>query len=364
VGAYRAAALWSAAVIGLLTIALGQGVAELLVHLSATPAAGAAARTYLKIRCVGAPLALAYVALREVRYAEGDARAPMIATVIANLVNIALACLLIFPMRLGVTGAAIATVIAHSVEAGVLALAELGRGWSTRGMTPRHVRELWHIGLPTALQFSLEIGSFVLLASMISSSSEVQMAAHQIALQVCHFSFLPAFAVGEAASVLAGQAVGARRDDLVLHVARWALIVSTIYTGACSIVFALGGSLIVAGFTSSAALAVVAIRLLRVAAVFQVFDGANVIARSVLRGSGDVRFAAVIGVTTSWLLTPPLAWLLGYRFGLGAYGGWLGLCAEIIAGAFLLWWRLERRTWLAAAAESRARMAAEVACAA
>src|SRR5207249_3195361 len=135
----------------------------------------------------------------------------------------------------------------------------------------------------------------------------------------------PAFAVGEAASVMAGQAVGARRDALVLRVARLGLLAAGAYTGACSIVFALGGGLIVAGFTTAPALTSVAVRLLQVAAAFQVFDGANVIARSVLRGAGEVRFAAVVGVTTSWVLTPPLAWLLGYRLGLGAFGGWLGL---------------------------------------
>jgi MATE family multidrug resistance protein len=357
VAAYRAAALCTALVLGLVTIAIGQAVAPLLTALSATPAAGHAARTYMHIRNLGAPIVLVYVALREVRYAEGDVRSPMTATVIANVVNIALALLLVFGLKLGVAGAASATVIAHAVEASVLALADRARGWQTRGMTTRHLRELWQIGLPTGLQFSLEFGAFALLTMMISSLSEVQMAAHQIALQVCHFSFLPAYAIGEAASVLSGQAVGARRDDLVLRVARLSLLMAVVYCGACSLVLAVGGQLIVAGFTSAAGLALVARRLLRVAAVFQMFDAANIVARAVLRGSGDVRFAAVIGAATSWALTPPLAWLFAYRYGLGAYGGWLGLCTDIIVGAALVWWRLEGKGWLSAANASRARMA-------
>ena len=355
VGAYRAAALWTAGLLGLLTVAAGQLAAEVVLHIAATPAAGNAARTYFHIRNLGAPIVLGFVALREVRYGEGDARMPMIASVIANLVNIGLACLLVFGLRRGVAGAATATLIAQTVEVGVLALSERRRGWNTRGMTAAHVRELWRMGLPTGLQFALEVGSFALLASLISALSEVQMAAHQIALQVCQFCFLPAFAVSEATSVLAGQAVGARRDDLVIPLARLGARATVTYAGACSIVFALGGPLIVAGFTSNPALAQVAIRLVRVAAVFLVFDAANMVARAVLRGAGDVRFAAAVGVVTSWALTPPLTWLLGYRLHLGAFGGWLGLCGEIILGAAVLWWRLERRHWLAAAAESRAR---------
>jgi MATE family multidrug resistance protein len=221
----------------------------------------------------------------------------------------------------------------------------------------RHVRDLWRVGLPTAIQFSLEVGAFAVLAALIAAMSEIEMAAHQIALQVIHFSFLPAFAVGEAASVLAGQAVGANRDELVNAIARKALLLTGGYTGACALGMAFGGGLIVSGFTDSAPLASEAAKLLLVAAVFQVFDAANIVARAVLRGAGDMRYPAMIGVVTSWVLVAPLTWLLGWRLGLGALGGWLGLCAEIVAGAAILWWRLERSGWRPAAVESRARLA-------
>jgi Na+-driven multidrug efflux pump len=88
-----------------------------------------------------------------------------------------------------------------------------------------------------------------------------------------------------------------------------------------------------------------------------VFDGANILARGALRGTGDVRYAAVIGICTSWLATPPLTWLLGMKLGMGALGGWLGLCVEIMVGAVVLWLRLERGAWETHAAASRARVA-------
>ena len=95
------------------------------------------------------------------------------------------------------------------------------------------------------------------------------------------------------------------------------------------------------------------------AAAFQVADAANVVARGVLRGTGDVRYPAVIGILSAWLLTPPLCWLLGHQMGLGAFGGWIGLSAEIMAAASLFWWRLVRRGWQQSAARSRADLAAE-----
>ena len=353
VDAYRAAALGAAVVLGVITIGLGQVVAELLVHLSATPAAGEAARTYLHIRNVVAPIVLVGVALREVGYAEGDSQSPMLATIAANLVNVALAVLLVFGLHRGVAGAATATAIASVLETVILWRLGARRGVRIGKATWAHARELWRIGLPTALQFMLEIGSFTLLASMISSLSETQMAAHQIALQVCQFSFLPAWAVAEAAAVMAGQAIGARRDELVMPIARLGLWTAGGYTALASFVFAFAAPLIVSGFTAEVGLAAVAIRLLHVAAVFQLFDGANIIARSILRGVGDVRFAAVVGVVTAWVMTPPLTWLLGWKAGLGAYGGWVGLCGETIVGAFILWHRLARGGWRSIAATTR-----------
>ena len=356
IAALRAAALVAALALGLLTLLLAQICAHwLLPHLTASSASGIAASTYLAVRGLAAPIALAYVALREVSYGRGDTRAPMRATLVANLVNIGLACVFVMVLRQGVAGAALATVIAHTVEMAVLALSQRSQGLSRPGA--RHFQALWRIGAPTGVQFVLEIGSFALLSLFISLLSMGEMAAHQITIQVVHFSFLPAWAVGEAAGVMVGQAVGANQDQLVRRVARLATLVSGAYAALCGLLFAALAPLIARAFTPNVEVVAVATRLLYVAAVFQVFDAANVVARCVLRGTGDVRFAAIVGVTSAWLATPPLAWLLGYRLGLGAFGGWLGLCLEIIVGATILVLRVERQGWAPSAATSRRRLA-------
>ncbi|HEY2901510.1 MAG TPA: MATE family efflux transporter [Polyangia bacterium] len=356
VPAYQGAAIVIALGLGLFTAIAAQGAAELLRHLAATPAAGDAARTYLRLRGLGAPAGLLFIALREVRYGQGDSRAPMRASLLANLINIGLAYVFVFVFHRGVAGAAVASVIASAAEAAFLALpmrrAELGLTAWTR----RHLRALFRLGVPLGVQFTLEVGSFLLLSLMISLLSEVEMAGHQIAIQIIHLSFLPAFAVAEAAAVLVGQAVGADRDDLVTRVARLALAAAGAYALGWTLAFAFGAPAIVVGFTKDAAVLATAVGLLHVAAVFQIMDAANVVARGALRGAGDVRFAAVVGVVTSWLFTPPLTWLLGYRFAMGARGGWWGLTLEIAGSAAIVWWRLLRRGWSESAAASRLRL--------
>jgi MATE family multidrug resistance protein len=339
----------------LVTVTGGLLLAPLLGAFTSAEVAGHAS-TYLAIRCLGSPLVFVYVALRESRYGQGDARTPMAASLAANTVNVGLDYLLIVVMGMGVSGAAWASVAANGVEALVMVIAQSRAGWRSLAGLGGYIAQVWRMGIPTGIQFLLEVGSFTLLTGMIAAMSEVEMAAHQIVIQVIHFSFLPACALAEAGSVLVGQAVGGQRDELVGVVARLAMAVAAVYTGVCSLVFALGGGAIARLFSSDAELVATAITLLQVAAVFQIADGANVVARGILRGTGDVRYPAVVGIITAWLFTPPLTWLLGYHLGWGALGGWIGLSAEIFVGAGLFWWRLGRGGWRVAATSSRERM--------
>lgn len=356
---YLAAGVALALALGLLGIGAGRGLAAFLPRLSASAEAGHLAAEYLWWRNLGAPFVLVAVALREARYGLGDSRSPLVSALGANLTNIALDALFILVLGLGVRGAGAATALSHVVEAALLVSASRRPGFAWARVRLRHVGTLLRLGVPLGLQFLLEIGAFAVLVVVLAGIGAVDLAAHQIALQLTHISFLPALAVGEAASVMVGQAVGAGQDGLVPRVARRALLVATAYTGACALVFVGFAQLLAGAFTTDLAVRAVTVRLLWVAAAFQIFDGANAIARCVLRGTGDVRYPAVIAVVIAWVSTPPLAWLLGVRLGWGALGGWLGLCAEIVVGSSLLWWRLERGSWRKAAQASRERLASE-----
>ncbi|MBN8611586.1 MAG: MATE family efflux transporter [Deltaproteobacteria bacterium] len=355
-GSYLGAGLATAGVLGLLTILVGELVAQFLPLLAASDAAGEAALTYLRLRVLGAPMILAFVAIRELRYGESDTRSPMIAGLAGNAVNIAFNYLFVIVLHWGVRGSAIATLIGHGIELAIVVYAQSRVGFSLRGTKLSHVRELIEVGVPTGVQFLLEMGSFSLLTVIVSTMGEVQMAAHHIAIQVIHFSFLPTVALAEAGSVLAGQAVGAGQDHLVKRVARSALAASSIYTGAWTIGLLAFGPLLVSVFTDEAELSAVALVLLYVAALFQIADGAATVARGVLRGAGDAKVPAQLGVVCAWLFTPPLAWALGRGLGLGALGGWIGLSLEILSLALLCWWRLEREHWRPMARASRERL--------
>jgi MATE family multidrug resistance protein len=168
---------------------------------------------------------------------------------------------------------------------------------------------------------------------------------------------LPVVAVGEAGSVLAGQAVGSDRDRLVAIVARRALSLAGVYAGICTLLFALGPELLLSGFAAETRVREIGIHLLWVAAGFQLFDAVNIVLRAVLRGTGDVRIPTLQAVLSGWALTPPLTWWLGIHLGFGAVGGWLALSADIVFGAGFLAFRTWRGAWRPSARASRARIA-------
>lgn len=358
-GRYLGGGLIVAALLSAITIPVSELVAYILPWIASTPASGDAAREYLSIRALGTPMALFFVAVRESRYGLGESRWAMASTIVANVTNIVLNYLFIFHLEMGVAGSAWATVIAHGVEALMMGLVQLRDGYRLAGTSMRHVAAIWRIGVPTGVQFLLEFGAFAMLTFMLAALSETEMAGHQIAIQLIHFAFLPAVAIAEAVSVLAGQAVGAHRDALVVRVARYGLAIAGGYAVLCGLVFAFGGRWLSSAFEASEPVMVVTTRLLMVAAAFQLFDAFNIIARGALRGTGDVRFPAWIGILCAWVCTPPLTWLLGYHYGLGAVGGWLGLTLELVIGAVVLWTRLERGGWTYWAARSRDALASE-----
>ena len=343
-GYWQAAQIWSLG-LAVITVGVGLAVGLVLPALSATPAAALAATEYFHLRLVGLPVILVFCAAREVRQGLGDSRSPMVASVVANALNIGLDYLLVIHLGWGVAGAAQATVVANVLEVSVM-LAVMVRDPRCAGVVrPRQLVAIWQLGWPTGLQMAIEMSCFTVMTMMVSRFGALHMAAQQITIQVIHFSFLPALALGEACSVLVGQAVGAGRKGLVRRLARMALVTGGIYSGICGVLFVLCGGLIASAFTGEEDLHGLVVSLLIIAAIFQVFDAANIIARGALRGTGDVRWPAMVGIFMAWISAPPAMWILGYGLELGVLGGWIGLCLELVISSALFWWRLERNGW-------------------
>lgn len=350
------AALFLALGIGTVFALIGQWVALALPYLAEDSAAVHLAEHYVALRLLGAPIVLIGFAIREARVALGDSRSPMWAGVIANAVHIPLNAALIFWADLGVTGAAVSTLLSQSLEAAILVGIQRRYGFGIGAWTRRHVVELWSIGWTIGTERFLNVASYSVLVTVVARVSDNDLAAHQVANQLNLFGILPMLSIGEAAAVLAGRAVGANEDGVVRRVARSALGIASGYGALCALVYVVLGPFLVRLLTTDHAVAELAERLLWVGAAWQPFGAAYIVGAAVLRGVGDIRYATIAMVVIAWVVTPPLAALLGIELQLGAIGGWYSLFAEWTTGAFVLFGRVEGRRWTQSAERSRERL--------
>ena len=348
------------ALLGVFIMVACRDVSGVLRALGTDPAIVPFARDFLAAVTLGAPQTCALAALIQHRQAIGDSRTPMVVGIAGNLFNALFAWGLIYGRfglpAFGVRGGGWATATTETLEVAVMIALLLrserkarelaGADERRRVLTFRKAsHDVAGLGVPTGLQFGAEMLAFTAFTAVLGGIGQHEIAAHQIALSVIRVSFLPGVAVGEAASVMVGRALGRRELSEADAVVRSGLKVAVGFMAACGVFFAVGGGLVAEFFSEDPAVVVVARRLLLLAALFQVLDAVNIVLRGSLRGAKDVRVAALIGIGVIWLCVPTAAYFLGKVAGLGALGGWVGFVGETTFASILLWRRWSRGAW-------------------
>ncbi|MEW6268270.1 MAG: MATE family efflux transporter, partial [Thermodesulfobacteriota bacterium] len=168
----------------------------------------------------------------------------------------------------------------------------------------------------------------------------LSLAAHQIALGAAAFSFMVPLGVASAGAVRVGQELGAGRVAAAERSGWAALGVGAAFMTCAALLFTLAPRLVMRAFTDDEAVIATGISLLLVAAVFQLFDGLQVVAAGILRGSGDTRAAMLAALVGYWAIGLPIGYALCFSGGLGVQGLWIGLSAGLIVVALALvaWW--------------------------
>ncbi|WP_152052128.1 MATE family efflux transporter [Tautonia marina] len=326
-----------------------------LERMGIDPAVRPEAETYVRLVTLSLPPLLLYTAFRRYLQAQNRTGAIVFALVSANVVNLVVNWLLIFGNlgfpRLGVAGAAWATVLSRGWMALVLLLEIVRIDWKLGpeawrgGWRPerRRFRSLVALGLPVAGQLMLEMGAFATATFLVGRLDPASLAAHQIALNVASLTFMVPLGISSAAAVRVGQAIG-RNDPGGAGRAGWsALALGTVFMMVAAITFVLVPRGILSIFTDQGEVIAVGVVLLWVAAVFQLSDSVQVIATGALRGSGDTRTPMFANLAAHWAIGLPIG--VGLCFGLkvGVIGMWIGLSIGLIVAGTLLLWAWSRR---------------------
>ncbi len=292
------------------------------------------------------------------QWTEGleSVRPAMLFTIAANVINIVLNYLLIYGKggfeAMGLVGAGWATLWSRvAMAAAMLAYvvyAKPFRAYRPEWMKLRiELEKLWEIAkisLPIGFQFIVEVSAFAMGAIMVGWIGKTELAAHQIALNLASLTFLMSSGIASATMIRVGTQMGLKNYQQIRTVAFAGLHLGLMFMLVCALLFVIGYQWLPALHTTDTEVIRIAATFMLIAAVFQLFDGVQVIAINALRGLSDVNRPALIAFIAHWLISIPIGYVCSQWLPLGANGVWAGFLAGLFTASVLLLRRFDRVT--------------------
>lgn len=281
-------------------------------------------------------------------------------TILAAILNALVNYALIFGNwgfpEMGVRGAAIASILSTLLSFGFIALyvyllpalkeyAIFTRFW--RSDWPAFW-EVFRLGWPIGATMLAETGLFSATAILMGWLGTTELATHGIAIQIASMAFVIYLGFSTAGTVRAGRALG--RGDIA---GIWRVAVTVLglqlFVAALVIVMFLAipetliGAFLTDGSVEASDIVAYGVGLLLVTALFQIPDGVQVVALSLLRGIKDTKVPMILAVISYWVIGMPVAYILGFVWGYGGVGIWAGLVIGLTVAAVTMLWRF---VWL------------------
>ena len=233
--------------------------------------------------------------------------------------------------RIAIAMALIIIVFRHKLFAQYIALRK--KAWKVDKKT---CLELLHIGIPTSLQYGLEVAAFSVSGVMIGWLGATSQAAHQIALNLATATFMAAAGLALGGSIRVANAYGRSEKLILRNIGLSTISGGLIYGCICAVLFIIFRNILPLIFTNNPQVASVASSLLVFAALFQISDATQSIGVGLLRGIKDVKLPTAFVAIAYWLIGIPVGYFLSFKLSMGAPGIWIGFVTGLTASSILL----------------------------
>lgn len=315
------------------------------------------AKIYFDIILLGLPINAISMTISSAQRGIGQTRISMYINMVANIVNLVLNYLLIggrfgFP-RLGVKGAAIATVIGMGAGLIIAVVSILSpdrflfvlsrEGWNFDRQT---LSSMFLVASGSfAEQIFMRVG-FFMYSIIIARLGTIMFATHQILMNILSLSFSLGEGFGIAATSLVGRNLGAKRPDLSIMYGKVCQRMSFITCVVIFFIFIFLGKPMIGIFTNERIILDTGGPILIVMGVIVFAQSSQMIMSGCLRGAGDTRYTAVVSLVTIVFLRPVLAALLVYKLGFGLFGAWFAILVDQYLRLFFTMSRFSSGKWM------------------
>ena len=269
---------------------------EALLLFGQNPVSAELAAEYVMAQLPSAPFFLLFTALRQYLTGRGIVTPALVVVLVANLLNALSDWALVFGNlglpELGLVGAGIATNITRGSMVVMLAVWILWRKlhvgawvpWSRSSFRFSGLSEILRHGLPISLYLSLEIWAFQIATYMAGWFEVSDLAAHGVVMNIASLSFMVPLGVSIGAVTRVGNLIGAGDPAGAQRTAWAAIVMGAAAMSLCAMIFLLFPAEILGLYTDQAVVISAAAAILPLAALFQVFDGVQVVSCGVMRG--------------------------------------------------------------------------------
>lgn len=216
-------------------------------------------------------------------------------------------------------------------------------------LKPSTIAELCKTGIPIGIFMALELGLFTVVTYLMGALGTEVLAAHQIVFQTMMVTFMIPFGMSFATTARVGQWLG-RKDNLGIKRAGYISIgigfAVMLFLAIAMLLFpqAIIGLYIDIQDPANASIVDIALPMLMIATISQVLDAVQKITYGALQGLQDTRIPVLLNISTFWVVGLPTGYFLGFYFGLGGTGLWLGQSIGVATAAILFLLRFRNLT--------------------
>ena len=360
-----------AAVAGVQAIALGLGVSvaigvpcfllapHLLRLMGASTDIVAVGTSYARIALGGSGVVLLLFLNNAIFRGAGDAAIAMRLLWVSNIINLFLDPCLIFGWgpfpRLGVTGAAVATLTGRSIGL-AYQFYRLLRGTERIRILRRQIRlnfevlaRLVRVSITGILQFAIAHTSWIGLVRIVSMFGAAALAGYTIAIRVIIFVILPSWGLSNAAATLVGQNLGAKQPERA-EASVWRTgFYNMLFLGTIGVLFVLFAEPVVRLFTHDPSVVPLGASCLRILSYGNIGYAYGMVMLQAFNGAGDTVTPTIVNLFGFWFLEIPLAYWLAIKAGLHSNGVFFSIViaeAAIAVAGILLFrrgrWKLQQ----------------------